>query len=86
MLIEKRENQEVLVRLSRREADIVLTEQNFLTPEEASRYLRLSVDSVYNLLRKGDLAGKKMGRGWAIERSDLEFFLESWGEREDLPD
>lgn len=85
-MIEKRKNQEVLVRLSRREADIVLTEQNFLTPEEASRYLRLSVDSVYNLLRKGDLAGKKIGRGWAIERSDLEFFLESWGEREDLPD
>lgn len=63
-----------------------MTDQIFLTPEEASRYLRISLGSVYNLLRQGDLEGKRAGQGWVIERSHLESLLEAWGEREELPD
>ncbi len=64
-----------------------MADQNLLTPEEASRYLRLSVGSVYNLLHQGELEGKKKaGQGWVIERSHLESLLEAWGEREELPD
>lgn len=66
--------------------DIILTDQTLLTPEEASRYLRLSIESVYNLLRQGELEGKKGSQGWVIERSHLESLLEAWGEREELPD
>lgn len=69
-----------------RGVDIILTDQTLLTPEEASRYLRLSVESVYNLLRQGELEGKKTAQGWVIERSYLESLLEAWGEREELPD
>lgn len=66
--------------------DIILTDQTLLTPEEASRYLRLSIESVYNLLRQGELEGKRGSQGWVIERSHLESLLEAWGEREELPD
>lgn len=66
--------------------DIILTDQTLLTPEEASRYLRLSIESVYNLLRQGELEGKRRSQGWVIERSHLESLLEAWGEREELPD
>ncbi|NLX92203.1 MAG: helix-turn-helix domain-containing protein [Firmicutes bacterium] len=63
-----------------------MTDQTLLTPEEASKYLRLSVESVYSLLRQGELEGKKGAQGWVIERSHLESLLEAWGEREELPD
>jgi excisionase family DNA binding protein len=64
----------------------ILKDQTLLTPEEASKYLRLSIESIYDLLHQGDLEGKKADRGWVIERSHLESLLEAWGEREELPD
>ncbi|HHU75882.1 MAG TPA: helix-turn-helix domain-containing protein [Firmicutes bacterium] len=60
--------------------------QTLLTPEEASRFLRLSIESIYDLLYQGELEGKKVDRGWMIERSHLESLLDTWGEREELPD
>ena len=46
-----------------RGVDIILTDQTLLTPEEASRYLRLSVESVYNFASaRVSWRGKKQPR------------------------
>jgi len=58
----------------------------YLTPEEAAKYLRLSLDSLYKLIHQRELAAIKEGRFWKIRRSDLEEFAENLGEREELPD
>ena len=57
-----------------------------LTPEEASRYLRLSLDTVYRLIRHNEIEAIKEDRVWKIRRSDLEEFTEYQGEREEFPD
>lgn len=61
-------------------------DQEYLTPEEASRYLRLSLESVYEFIRQNELQASSKGRFWRIKRSALEDFIEDWGEREELPD
>ncbi len=63
-----------------------MTEEEYLTPEEVSRYLRFSVNSVYRLISRGELEAYKQGRFWRIKRSHLEEFAEALGEREELPD
>lgn len=60
--------------------------EEYLTLEEASKYLRLSLNSVYELIRQRELAASKEGRFWKIRRSDLEEFAENLGEREEFPD
>jgi len=60
--------------------------EEHLTPEEASRYLRLSLSSVYKLIRQRELGASKEGRFWKIRRSDLEELVENLGEREEFPD
>ena len=54
----------------------------FLNAGRSFKLLRLS-GRVYNLSARR-FGREKIGRGWAIERSDLEF--SSAEEREDLPD
>lgn len=61
-------------------------DQEYLTPEEASRYLRLSLESVYKYIRQNELQATPKGRFWRIKRSALEEFVEDWGEREEFPD
>lgn len=52
-----------------------MLEQELLTPEEAARYMRVSVHSVYEWLRAGRLKGAKAGRWWRITPDDIEAFL-----------
>ncbi|MGI6327605.1 MAG: helix-turn-helix domain-containing protein [Dethiobacteria bacterium] len=58
----------------------------FLTPEEASRYLRLTLDTVYRLINQNEIGAIKGGKIWKVRRSDLEEFAEYQGEREEFPD
>ena len=58
----------------------------FLTPEEASRYLRLSLDTVYRLINQNEIGAIKGEKIWKVRRSDLEEFAEYQGEREEFPD
>lgn len=58
----------------------------FLTPEEASRYLRLTLDTVYRLINQNEIGAIKEGKIWKVRRSDLEEFAEYQGEREEFPD
>lgn len=61
-------------------------DEEYLTPEEASGYLRLSLESVYKFIQQNELQASPEGRFWKIKRSALEEFIENWGEREELPD
>ena len=48
------------------------TNDKYITPEEVADELGLSLTTVYNLLRKGQLLGVKVGRKWLILREKIE--------------
>ena len=47
---------------------------------EASLYLRVSEQTIYKLLRRGDIAAAKAGREWRIHKSAVIDFLRGGGE------
>lgn len=53
-------------------------EARFLTLEDVSAYLNVSVPQVYSLVRSGDLPAIKLGgRGvWRVDRAQLEAYIE----------
>jgi excisionase family DNA binding protein len=51
------------------------TRKDVLTVGEAAEYLRLHEQTVYHLLRSGQLKGARIGRVWRIHRATLEAFL-----------
>lgn len=46
-----------------------------LTAEEAAKYLRLHVKSVYRLARAGKIPARKVGGSWRFHRLALERWL-----------
>ncbi len=48
------------------------TEAQVLTAEEAARYLRLHVKSLYRLGKDGKIPGQKVGGRWRFHRDALE--------------
>ncbi len=46
-----------------------------LTVEEVAIVLRVSVQAVRRLLRKGEIPGIRVGKFWRVPRSALEAFL-----------
>lgn len=51
-----------------------LAESPFITIREAARYLRLSYQSAYKLVRGGELPAHRIGRAWRIQSKDFEDF------------
>ena len=49
--------------------------RSFLTPQEVSDLLRVSVYTVRRWIKEGDLPAYKVGRGWRIQESDLDAWL-----------
>lgn len=49
----------------------------YLTPEEVAKILKISEKVVGDWLRNGDIPGTKVGRLWRIPKADLETWLES---------
>jgi excisionase family DNA binding protein len=47
----------------------------FLTPQEVSDLLRVSVYTVRRWIKEGDLPAYKVGRGWRIKEGELETWL-----------
>jgi excisionase family DNA binding protein len=45
--------------------------QAFLTPQEVSELLRVSVYTVRRWINDGELPAYKVGRGWRISESDM---------------
>ena len=53
----------------------------FLTPQEVSDLLRVSVQTVRRWIKDGELPAYKVGRGWRIRKGDLDTWLQ--GQRSD---
>ena len=49
--------------------------KTFLTPQEVSDLLRVSVYTVRRWIKEGDLPAYKVGRGWRISESDIDSWL-----------
>jgi excisionase family DNA binding protein len=49
--------------------------QSFLTPQEVSHLLRVSVYTVRRWIKEGELPAYKVGRGWRISRAELGLWL-----------
>jgi excisionase family DNA binding protein len=47
-------------------------QERFMTVKEVSQFLRIKVQTVYDLLATGDLPGTKFGNAWRIDRDQLE--------------
>jgi len=59
--------------------------QSVLTVPEVAQYLRIDEQTVYRLLRTGQLRGVKAGREWRVHREVLERFARGEGSsRQDL--
>jgi excisionase family DNA binding protein len=50
-------------------------QQEFMTPDEVAKSLRISEDSVTRLLRVGKLPGYKIEGSWRVDRKDLAEYL-----------
>ncbi|HSJ58377.1 MAG TPA: helix-turn-helix domain-containing protein [Anaerolineae bacterium] len=50
--------------------------QSFLTPQEVSELLRVSVYTVRRWIKEGTLPAYKVGRGWRIHESEMHAWLE----------
>lgn len=52
-----------------------MEQQPFLTPQEVSAILRVSVYTVRRWIKDGDLPAYKIGRGWRIREADIDRWL-----------
>ena len=50
-------------------------EDKQLTLQEVASRMRVSDDTIYRLLKKGVLAGYKVGLQWRIKQSELDRFM-----------
>jgi excisionase family DNA binding protein len=48
----------------------------FLTIEEVLSYLRVTPQTIYRLIRCGELPAVRIGRQWRFRRSDLDQWLD----------
>lgn len=46
-----------------------------MTLEEAAEYLKVHPTTLYRLVRRGQVPGRKMGGSWRFHRSGLEAWL-----------
>ena len=51
------------------------TESDLLTLPEVAEYLRVGKTKTYQLLRKGTLPGRKVGKEWRVSKQRLEAWL-----------
>jgi len=47
-----------------------------LTADEAAKYLRVSLKTLYRLVAAGKVPGQKVGRSWRFREADLVAFLQ----------
>mgnify|MGYP005843380115 CR=1 FL=1 len=56
--------------------EVIWMEREVFSPEEAAAYLRVHPQTVYKLLRSGELPGRKVGQLWRIPKQSLTAYLE----------
>ncbi len=59
-----------------RESSPAPPKQSFLTPQEVSELLRVSVYTVRRWIKQGQLPAYRIGRGWRIDASALDEWLD----------
>jgi len=52
-------------------ADGANAQRELLTPRQAAALLQMSLSTVYNHLRSGELPGRKIGAQWRVPRREL---------------
>ena len=67
------------------EAMSTLEETRDMTPEQASRYLRVSRETIYRYIRQGKLAATRRGRTYRIARQDLDLLCRIPRSQRDVP-
>jgi excisionase family DNA binding protein len=55
---------------------VIKMDKGVFSPEEAADYLGIHPQTVYKLLRNGELPGKKIGQLWRISKNSLTAYLE----------
>lgn len=50
---------------------------NWLTLEEAAKYLKMGKSTLYDLARKGSVPAHKMGREWRFDAAELDDWLKA---------
>jgi excisionase family DNA binding protein len=55
---------------------VIAMDKGVLSPEEAADFLGIHPQTVYKLLRNGELPGKKIGQLWRISKNSLTAYLE----------
>ncbi len=50
---------------------------NWLTLEEAAKYLKIRKSTLYDLARKGSIPAHKMGREWRFDAEELDEWLKA---------
>ena len=50
-------------------------EETIYTVPEVAEHLYVGKNTIYNLLRNGDLAGFRVGRSWLITKDSLDTFI-----------
>jgi len=51
---------------------------DIFTVEEAARYLKIPVSSIYKLAQEGKIPAQKIGRHWRFHKSVLEKWFEKY--------
>jgi len=59
--------------------------EEYLTPQEVAKKLKLSERTVLKWLRRGTLAGRKIGNQWRVSAAALAEFLDGGGGGEPIP-
>ncbi|NLP43553.1 MAG: helix-turn-helix transcriptional regulator [Peptococcaceae bacterium] len=54
-----------------------MTDKSSYTPDEVAKILKISKYTVYELIKRGELAAYRIGRKFRIERPDLEAYIQS---------
>jgi excisionase family DNA binding protein len=55
---------------------VIKMDKGVFSPEEVAAYLGIHPQTVYKLLRNGELPGRKIGQLWRITKSSLTRYLE----------
>jgi len=50
---------------------------NWLTLEEAAKYLKMGKSTLYDLARKGNIPAHKMGREWRFDADELDRWIKT---------
>ena len=55
----------------------MLMPENMLTASEVARYLKVKIETVYNLIQKSELPAAKIGGQWRFRETELERWVQT---------